>query len=67
MYVREGAVLPLGTVTDRPEYDWAADMEFKAFAPVEGQRKTVAVPKADGGFARFEVTVQGGRPVAVAV
>ena len=67
VYVREGAVLPLGTVTDRPEYDWATDVEFHAFAAVEGQRRTVVVPRADGGFARFEVTVEGGRPVAVAL
>jgi alpha-D-xyloside xylohydrolase len=66
LYVRQGAVLPLGTVSDRPEYDWANELEFKAFAAVDGQCRTVTVPTADGGFARFEVTVDGGRPVAVA-
>ena len=67
VYVRQGAVLPLGTVTDRPEYDWATDMEFHAYAAEEGQRRTVAVPTPDGGFARFEVTVSGGQTVAVAL
>lgn len=67
VYVRQGAVLPLGTVTDRPEYDWATDVEFHAYAAGEGQRKTVAVPTPDGGFARFEVTVAGGQTVAVAL
>jgi len=64
VYVREGAVLALGTVTDRPEYDWATDMEFRAFAAPEGQRRMVVVPTPDGGFARFEVTVEDGRAVA---
>ena len=67
VYVRQGAVLPLGTVTDRPEYDWATDMEFHAFAAGEGQQRTVAVPTPDGAFARFEVTVSGGQAVAVAL
>jgi alpha-D-xyloside xylohydrolase len=66
LYVRPGAILPIGTVSDRPEYDWANELEFKAFAAVEGHRRTVTVPQADGGFARFEVAVEGGRPVAVA-
>ena len=66
VYVRQGAVLPLGTVSDRPEYDWANELEIKAFAAPDGHCRTVTVPNADGGFARFEVTVEAGRPVAVA-
>ncbi|MGP9501500.1 alpha-xylosidase [Specibacter sp. AOP5-B1-6] len=56
-YVRPGAVLPLGTVTDRPEYDWPREVEFTAFAPVEGQQSVVAIPTQGGGSAVFDVTV----------
>ena len=66
VYVRQGAVLPLGTVTDRPEYEWSKEVEFKAFAAEEGHSRVVTVPTADGGFIPFEVTVSGGQPIAVA-
>lgn len=56
-YVRPGAVLPLGTVTDRPEYDWSRELEFHAFAPIEGQQTVVSVPVRGGGTAVFDVTV----------
>ena len=58
-WVREGAVLPLGTVTDRPDYDWAENVEFKAFAAPEGARR-IAVPSPDGSWTEFEVTVHDG-------
>ncbi|WJH24185.1 alpha-xylosidase [Pseudarthrobacter defluvii] len=58
-WVREGAVLPLGTVTDRPDYDWAGNVEFKAFAAPDGARR-ITVPSPDGSWTEFEVTVRDG-------
>ena len=62
-WVREGAVLPLGTVSDRPDYDWATDMAFKAFNAADGSRR-IAVPSPDGTSTQFEVTVSGGAVTA---
>ena len=63
-WVREGAVLPIGTVSDRPDYDWARDMQFRAFAAADGTRH-IAVPSPDGSTTDFEVTVSGGDVSAV--
>ncbi|WP_425284279.1 alpha-xylosidase [Arthrobacter alpinus] len=63
-YVRQGAVLPLGTVSDRPEYDWSREVEFVAFEPTEGQLSVVSIPVKGGGSAIFDVTVSNsGRQV----
>ncbi|WP_028278946.1 hypothetical protein [Arthrobacter sp. H5] len=67
VYVRPGAVLPWGTVSDRPEYNWASEMNFNAFAAEEGQRSIVRVPSPDGSVKAFEVTVRGGEAHAVVV
>jgi alpha-D-xyloside xylohydrolase len=65
-WVREGAVLPIGTVSDRPDYNWAQEMQFRAFAAQDGTRR-VEVPSPDGSSTAFEVTVSGGEVSAVAV
>jgi alpha-D-xyloside xylohydrolase len=43
LFVREGAVIPVGAVDDRPEYDWADGVELRWFEPAEGQVTTVAI------------------------
>lgn len=65
-WVREGAVLPIGTVSDRPDYDWAQDMRFQAFAAQDGTRR-VAVPSPGGSTTVFEVTVADGGVSAVVI
>jgi alpha-D-xyloside xylohydrolase len=65
-WVREGAVLPIGTVSDRPDYDWARNMQFQAFAAADGTRR-IGVPSPDGSTTAFEVTVSGGDVSAVVV
>ncbi|MFY1703112.1 alpha-xylosidase [Micromonospora sp. WMMA1923] len=57
---RPGAVLPFGTVSDRPDYPWADGVRLRLYAPTEGQRTRVRVPAPDGGpGAEFEVTYDG--------
>ncbi|WFE30140.1 alpha-xylosidase [Solwaraspora sp. WMMD791] len=56
---RPGAVIPFGTVTDRPDYPWADGVTLRLYAPVPGQRTRVRVPAPDGGpGAEFEVCYQ---------
>jgi alpha-D-xyloside xylohydrolase len=66
VFVRPGTVLPLGTVSSRPDYDWATDVEFQGFGVEEGHRSVVQVPSPDGTSKVYEVTVaRGGVSAAV--
>jgi alpha-D-xyloside xylohydrolase len=61
LFVREGAVIPIGAVDDRPEYDWADGVELRWFTPTEGQTTVVELPDADGGVAAvIELTLRDG-------
>lgn len=44
--VREGAVIPIGAVDDRPEYDWSDNVELRWFAPIEGKATLAKLPDA---------------------
>ncbi|MEU4293458.1 alpha-xylosidase [Kribbella sp. NPDC026596] len=61
VFVREGAVIPIGAVDDRPEYDWANGVDLRWFAPSEGLTTTVELPDANGGVAAaIELTLHDG-------
>jgi alpha-D-xyloside xylohydrolase len=55
--VREGAVIPIGAVDDRPEYDWSSDVELRWFAPAEGHTALAKLPDAV-----IELSLRDGRP-----
>jgi alpha-D-xyloside xylohydrolase len=57
---RPGSVIPLGAVSDRPDYAWADGVELRAFAPHEGQRKRVSIPAGTAAAAEFEVLYRDG-------
>ena len=67
VFVRPGTILPLGSVSNRPDYDWAANVEFSAFAVEEGHRSRVEVPSPDGSSTTYQVTVAQGEVSAVVV
>lgn len=67
LFVRPGTVLPLGTVEDRPEYDWAREVEFRAFQVPDGKHPDVVLPGSNGNSVRFAVTVSSGEVSAEAV
>ncbi|KRF08803.1 alpha-glucosidase [Arthrobacter sp. Soil782] len=67
VFVRPGTILPLGTVSNRPDYDWAANVEFSAFVVGEGHRSRVQVPSPDGSSTTYEVTAAQGKASAVVV
>lgn len=67
LYVRPGAVLPVGARTDRPDYDFREGLTLRLFELPDGHRSTVEVPAADGAAgARFEVSRAGGTVSVVA-
>ncbi len=57
LYVREGAVLPLGARTDRPDYDYLDGLTVRVH-PGAADGAGVTVTRPDGASARF--TVDGG-------
>ncbi|MET8232173.1 alpha-xylosidase [Micromonospora sp. NPDC005298] len=57
---RPGAVIPFGSRTDRPDYEWADDVRLRLYAPARGQRTRVRVPSpGHGPGAEFEVRYDG--------
>jgi len=59
LYVREGAVLPVGARTDRPDYDYLDGLELRVYPGPDGETSlTVTAP--DGRDATFTVTRSGG-------
>jgi alpha-D-xyloside xylohydrolase len=59
LYVREGAVIPVGGRDDRPDHDYLDGLVLRVFPGGEGDR-TVTVTTPDGEQADFVVTRQGG-------
>ncbi|MBQ0986358.1 alpha-xylosidase [Streptomyces sp. F63] len=67
--VRPGAVLPLGSVDDRPDYDWADGVTLRAYGLADGAEVTVRVPpgaeytvRREGEAVRVTARGTGGRP-----
>ncbi len=63
--VRPGTVLPWGSRTSRPDYDWADGVSLRVFELADGDRREVVVPATEGRAAvRFVVERIGERLVA---
>jgi alpha-D-xyloside xylohydrolase len=58
LYVREGAVLPLGARDDRPDYDYRDGLTLDAYPGPDGAR-TVTVTTPAGAVAEYTVTRSG--------
>lgn len=54
LYVRPGAVLPLGARNDRPDYDYLDGLEFVVY-PGEGRHSELTVTTPDGRSERFDI------------
>lgn len=59
LYVREGAVLPLGSRDDRPDHDYRAGLTLAVY-PGPDVRRTVTVTTPEGDVAEYTVTRTGG-------
>jgi alpha-D-xyloside xylohydrolase len=72
LMVRPNTVLPVGTVEDRPDYDYADGVVYHVFELEDGASTTAQVPGLDGRIEatiearrvgpQIEVTVEGGSP-----
>jgi len=64
LYVRAGAVIPIGARTDRPDYDYLDGLELRVFpGSTAGEERVVEVVAPDGGRASYRVTVdEDGEP-----
>lgn len=61
LFVREGAVLPMGGCEDRPDYDYAEQVELHVFGLKEGARRVVSVHDLSGNVqATYSVKRENG-------
>ena len=61
LFVRPGTVLPVGSVTGRPDYDYADGVTFRVYQLGEGQSVSASIPDAKGkGVAKLTVQRKGG-------
>lgn len=64
LYVREGSILPIGAVDDRPDYDYEDGITFILTPPAAPEKitKTIVLEKSDKTLgSRMTVTYQNGR------
>ncbi|MDO4332799.1 MAG: alpha-xylosidase [Eubacteriales bacterium] len=52
LYVRENTLLAVGTIADRPDYDYAENCELHFYAPVEGKEAVCRIPDMQGNIVR---------------
>jgi len=67
VYVRPDTVLPVGSRSDRPDYDWADGVTLRLFELSDGHRSETVVPAADGGEPTTFVVTRQGDDVRVTV
>ncbi|AQZ63972.1 alpha-xylosidase [[Actinomadura] parvosata subsp. kistnae] len=60
IYVREGAVLPVGGRDDRPDYDYLDGLTLLVYPGPDGETTVTVTDPATGVPARFTVTRSGG-------
>ncbi|MGW4958429.1 alpha-xylosidase [Nonomuraea sp. NPDC004186] len=60
IYVREGAVLPVGARDDRPDYDYLDGLTLRVYPGPDGETTLTVTDHASGEPARFTVTRSGG-------
>ncbi|MBZ5738975.1 alpha-xylosidase [Nocardioides mangrovi] len=59
LYVRGGAVLPIGARTDRPDYDYRDGLELRVFPGLTpGEQRTIEVVVPTGEVARYRIRIE---------
>jgi alpha-D-xyloside xylohydrolase len=67
LLVRPGAVLPVGAVDDRPDYDYADGVTLRVYGLADGATVTTEVPTVTGDVACTFTTTRRGGTVSVSV
>ena len=63
LLVRGGTVLPVGACDTRPDYDYARDVELRAYGLGEGESFSLKIPTVQGTpDASYTVTRKDGKP-----
>jgi alpha-D-xyloside xylohydrolase len=62
LFVRAGAILALGAVEDRPDYDYTRDVTFRVYEPADHATVSCELPTMQGRVAgTFRITRDGRR------
>lgn len=56
-FVRQGAVIPVGSQRDRPDYDYMSGLTLMVYKPYDGMKKEIILYGSDGRYART-ITVE---------
>ncbi|MPZ79177.1 MAG: alpha-xylosidase [Actinophytocola sp.] len=67
LLVRPGAVVPVGAVDDRPEYDYSDGVTLRAYDLADGATVTTPIPTVSGDVACTFTTTRRGDTVVVEV
>lgn len=59
LWVREGSVIPVGSRSDRPDYDYLDGLTLKVYPSREDDERTVTVTTPDGASAEFRASWSG--------
>jgi alpha-D-xyloside xylohydrolase len=63
LYVREGALLPVGARVDRPDYDYLDGLELRLYPGARGgESRSVTVVTPDGERAEYRIDLTGSVP-----
>jgi alpha-D-xyloside xylohydrolase len=65
LLARPGAVIPVGAVDDRPDYDYADGVTLRLYQVTDGARVTTSVPAPAGDHPRVFVISRQGRIIRV--
>ncbi|MCA2222475.1 alpha-xylosidase [Nonomuraea aurantiaca] len=61
IYVREGAVLPIGARDDRPDYDYLDGLTLRVYPGPDGETTLTVTDQASGESTPFTITRSGGQ------
>ena len=65
LYIRENTLLALGTVKERPDYDYVGRSELHFFAPIEGEEAICHIPDTEGNIAvTIAASIRDGKLVS---
>ncbi|GAB3443372.1 alpha-xylosidase [Actinophytocola sediminis] len=67
LFVRPGAVIPVGAVDDRPDYDYADGLTLRVFQLADGATVITTIPTEGGDVAATFTTTRRGDTVRVEV
>lgn len=65
LYVRENTLFPIGTVENRPDYDYAASLELRLYQLKDGACAACKIPSTDGTIVNEITATRNGNQISI--